>query len=74
MIMLMVTKIMINDDDNDDNCDYYNIDYSGDDNNNYNEGNNCKVTNRLRKKIHFSGSVKHDHKLTWKNMSLYEPN
>jgi hypothetical protein len=74
VIMLIVMKIVTNDDDNDDNCNDYNIDYSGVDSNNYNEGNNDKVTNRLRNTFHFSGSVKHGHKLTWKNMSLYEPN
>lgn len=70
-------EIMANDnDDNDDNCDDYDIDYSGVDNNicyEYNDDNG-KIINRLRKTIYFSGPVKHDHKLTVKNMSLYELN
>ena len=77
VIMLIVMKIMSNDDDNDDNCDDdYDIDYSDFNNNNSYEDNadNDKITNRFRKTIYFSGPVNHDHKLTVKNMSLYELN
>jgi hypothetical protein len=35
---------------------------------------NYKITNRLRKTVYLYGPVNHDHKLTLKNITLYEPN
>jgi hypothetical protein len=56
-------------------CDDEYIDYSGVDNNYYEDNDDSdKVTNRLRKTMYFSGPLYHDHKLTWRNMSLYEMN
>jgi hypothetical protein len=75
--MKIITNGNDDNNDNDDNHgDDYDIDYSGVDNNNCYEGNddNDKITNRLRKTIYFSRPVNHNHKLTLKNMSLYELN